>query len=273
MTRIMKTSLLLLSVVCALVFPAAAYSVNFYDGARAKQGLYVLTYSSLYDADRFADAKAKTVDNDRDYRKYEELFRVCYYSPHHVFTAFLPFGKVYSHDASSSGVGDINLGAGSFLPIRRVDILPMLFVKFPSGEYASEKAVNYGTNQYDIKPALFIYKQAGLFSLDAAAKYYFRMENRSTDTRAGNELHLQMLCGLQATKTCKAGPSIAWMRSAKKRIRGSAVADSEREVFSAGADIYYRFPAISVTFTYLNDFRAKNSTRGHFFQLKTCRKF
>jgi hypothetical protein len=44
---------------------------------------------------------------------------------------------------SSSGLGDINLGAGYFLPIKQIDILPMIFVEFPTGEYNSSQSRQY----------------------------------------------------------------------------------------------------------------------------------
>lgn len=40
-----------------------------------------------------------------------------------------------------------------------------------------------------------------------------------------------------------------------------------------GADIYYRFSKISVTVTYLQDIYSENTTKGHFFQIKTVYLF
>jgi hypothetical protein len=164
-------------------------------------------------------------------------------------------------------------GIGHFLPFKKTDVLPALFVKLKNGEYPSGKAVNYGTNQYDIKPTIFLYKQMGRFSIDAAVKYYFRLENPTTKISPGNELYLQVLPGIQITKILKAGPSINWMRSSSQRNHGDKVDRSERESLSIGGDVYLRLPIAGVTFTYLNDIQAKNTTRGHFFQIKTTCKF
>jgi hypothetical protein len=258
----------------SVIFPAHAWAVNFYDGARTK-GLYFLTYSSFYYADIATDFKGKTDKKDYGYGKAEEIFRICYYKQDLVLTAFFPFGNVKSgfyHD-SSQGVGDINLGAGYFLPVPEVDLLPMLFVKFPTGEYDSQKSVNYGTNQYDIKPVIFFYKAMGRFSFDAAAKYFFRTENPGTKVSPGDELYLQGLLGWQFTGNFKAGPSLNWMTSGKKENDGRKVSCSRRESLAIGADFYFRFPAFSATFTYLRDISAKNTVKGDFFQLKTCHKF
>lgn len=261
--------------IAAIALPQPCQAVNFYDGARASKGLYFLTYTSLYHADETTDSSARTSISDYDYTRTEELVRFCYYTPKAVLTALLPFGRVRSgyYDTSSSGTGDVNLGAGFFLPLKTLDILPMLFVKLPAGEYDSAKSVNYGTNQYDIKPTVFFYKQVENLSIDAAAKYHFRTENRSTDISPGNELYLQCLLGWQVGKIFKLGPSLNWMRSSCQKNNGAKVPDSRRESLSAGADIYLRLKPASITLTYLRDVRTKNTTKGNFFQLKTCYKF
>ncbi|MBU0503715.1 MAG: transporter [Candidatus Omnitrophota bacterium] len=256
-------------------FPRQSYAVNFYDGARAPKGLYFLTYTSYYYADKTTDSKAKTAKADYEYSKFEELLRFCYYTPDLVLTAFFPAGYVHNgyYDVSSGGIGDINLGAGYFLPVKQADILPMLFVKFPTGVYDSGKSVNYGSNQYDIKPCLFLYKAVGRFSIDAAAKYYFRTENTGTKLTPGDELYLQLLFGWNISKICKAGPSFNWMKTENQKIDGVETRRSKKESFSLGGDFYLRLPIFSLTFTYLRDIRTKNTTKGDFFQVKTVRKF
>ena len=252
-----------------------ALAVNFYDGFRAPQGHYLLTYTSYYTADKTTDVDGVVNQNDYDYNKTEEIIRYCYYSPDLVLTVMAPAGHVHSgvYQSSSEGIGDINLGAGYFLPFRQVDILPSLFVKLRNGAYNSGKTVNYGTNQYDIKPMVFLYKQMGRFSLDAVAKYYFRAENRATKVSPGDEIHLQFLPGFQLSKTIKAGPSFNWMKSSSKKIDGEKVSASKRESLSIGADLYVRLPVAGVTLTYLRDVHSKNTTRGDFFQIKTTFKF
>jgi hypothetical protein len=259
----------------SILIPTPCLAVNFYDGARAPKGFYFLSYTSLYSADKTTDSKGKTGKRDYEYSKTEELFRFCYYTPQLVLTAFSPVGGVHSgfYDISSKGMGDINLGGGYFLPVKQADVLPMLFVKLATGEYDSNKSVNYGTNQYDIKPAIFLYKTTGRFSIDAAVKYYFRTENPGTKISPGNELYLQCLLGWQLTKVFKAGPSINWMKNESQKNNEVKITCSKKESFSVGGDVYARFPALSVTFTYLRDIESKNTTKGDFFQIKACYKF
>jgi len=257
------------------LFPAACWAVNFYDGARAPAGKYVLSYTSLYHADTTTDKNGRTAQTGYDYTRIEELARFCYYTPDAVFTALVPAGRVRSgyYGTSSSGIGDILAGVGYFVPLKEADILPMLFVKFPTGEYDSAQNVNYGTNQYDIRSAVFFYTQAGRFSIDAAIKYHVRLKNRGTNSMPGDELHLQLLPGWKLGKRCKLGPSLNWMKSRPQEKNGAEVPDSRRESFSAGADFYVRLKPVSITLTFLRDIRAKNAAKGDFFQLKTCYAF
>lgn len=173
----------------------------------------------------------------------------------------------------SSGLGDINVGAGYFLPFKPVDILPMIFVEFPTGEYDSSKATNIGSNQYDIKPVIYFHKASGNYSIDAAIKYFFRLKNETTHVLPGDEFYLQCLLGYSLSDKFKIGPSINWMVSKDKEQNGVMLKDSARETFSAGADMYYRFSWLSVTFTYLYDIYTENLPKGHFFQLKTVYRF
>ena len=139
--------------------------------------------------------------------------------------------------------------------------------------FDSSKAANIGSNQYDIKHAIFLYKSFGDFSIDAAAKYLFRLKNETTNVLTGDEFYLQCLLGYNITDRFKLGPSINWMISQQKEKNGIAVSNSERETLSMGADIYYRFSWLSVTFTYLYDVYTENSPQGHFVQLKTVYRF
>jgi hypothetical protein len=252
-----------------------AFAVNFYDGARSPKALYFLTYTSVYTAEKTTDSKGDIKKSDYGLTKVDELFRLCYYSPEFVATAIVPVGymDVRSLKQDSFGLGDINVGAGYFLPVKQVDILPMLFVKFPTGEYNSSKSVNIGSDQYDIRPMVFLYKALGDFSIDAVAKYFFRLKSRSTDVSPGDEFHLQGLLGYNVTDRFKFGPSINWMISKNKSQYGAEINDTARETLSVGADVYYRFSKIGVTASYLYDAHAENTTQGHFFQIKTVYRF
>jgi hypothetical protein len=260
--------------VMLIMIPDISHAVNFYDGARAPKGLYFLTYSSAYYADEVTGPEGRAAKKGYGLLKVEELLRFCYYSPDLVVTALLPAGgvRVRSTDKDSLGLGDATVGTGYFLPVREVDVLPMLFVKIPTGEYASDRSTNYGTHQVDIRPAIFFSKTINDLSMDAAAKYYFRLEN-DKDIAPGDELHLQYLLGYNITKDLKLGPSVNWMMSSEQRRNGTKINGSGRRTLSVGGDIYTRIRGMSFSFTYLYDTYTENSPKGQYFQLKSCYKF
>jgi len=270
----MRVSLAVSVLAFSVMISNTAGAVNFYDGSRAPKGLYFLTYSSVYIAGKVTDSKGKTAAKDYGLLKAEELLRFCWYSPDFVLTGILPAGgvRVRSTDKDSFGLGDASIGAGWFLPVKEVDILPMLFVKIPTGQYASDKSTNYGTHQVDIRPAIFFHKDIKDFSMDAAVKYYFRLEN-DKNIAPGDELHLQYLLGYNISKNFKLGPSLSWMISQNQRQDGKKIGDSARQTLSAGAECYTRISGMSFSFTYLYDAFTENSPKGHFFQIKSCYKF
>jgi hypothetical protein len=120
---------------------------------------------------------------------------------------------------------------------------------------------------------VFLYKGFGDFSIDAVAKYFIRLKNSATNTSPGDEFHLQGLLGYNVTDRFRLGPSVSWMVSQEREQNGLTVAGSARQSLSLGADFYYRFSQVGITFTYLNDLYAENSTKGHFFQIKTVYRF
>ncbi len=268
-------SFLLCVIIFFFIIPNISYAVNFYDGVRAAKGLYFLTYTSIYAADKLTDSKGHVKNSDYGLLKVEELLRFCYYSPDFVFTALLPAGGLHLHsaDKNSFGLGDAIVGGGYFLPVKEVDILPMLFVKIPTGRYESDQSVNYGTHQVDIRPAAFLHKTIKDFSIDAAAKYYFRLENSKTDISPGDELHLQCLLGYNVMKNLKLGPSLNWMISKDQEKNGSKVSDSARQALSVGVELYSKLRGMSFDFNYMYDAYTENAPKGHYFQLKSCYKF
>lgn len=267
-------ALRLLCTLCA-VFPSMAQAVNIYDGVRAPEGVYLLTYSSLYHADDVRDSGGDLARDGYGYTGVQEIFRGAWYYRGLVLSVLVPVGGVYVDSAGtgSFGLGDITAGAGFFIPVSFADILPMLFVKFPSGEYDSSRAVNYGSGQYDIRPMVFIHKAAGGFTADIAAKYYHRLENQDTGVKPGDEIHIQGVAAYNLFGTFRAGPSVSWMRGRNREVDGEEQGDTAGEILSVGGDFYVRAGCLGITFTWLNDVYSRNRTDGNFYQIKTVLRF
>lgn len=259
----------------AAALPLRAGAVDFYDGIRAAPGLYFLPYAGFFWADTLTDSSGRSVRDDYGFFKAEELIRFAYYSPDLVLNCLVPTGyvRVKALDDSSAGLGDAWVGAGTFLPVATFDLLMMISAKFPTGEYDPDSAVNFGSNQVDLGPAFFLYKQFGRISLDAALKYYFRLENHATGADPGDELHLQVLLGYEIAPGARIGPGVSWWRGEDKKIDGATIYGSSAQAASAGAEFYFKVPPWSITGNYMADVYSENATRGQLARLKLCYKF
>ena len=273
----MKRLLMMGLLSATLGIPSAAEAVNFYDGVRALEGLYFLNYVSYYTADEVTDDKGDTALDGYGFKKVQEMVRFSYYAGRWCFHAFIPFGykevKFYGED--TWGLGDSNLGAGRFLPVKAVDIVPMLFVKFPTGRYDRDRKVNYGDHQYDIKPSIFLHKTLGPWTVDMALKYFYRLVNPVTHRAPHNEFYAEGLFGYEFWNFVKPGLSLNWMKSGDDKYFGEETGREAktRESFSVGSDVYFRFNMVKLSFTYLYDAYAENTVRGHYAQMKTVYKF
>lgn len=267
----MKTMVNCLAALCALLIPISAGAVNFYDGVRAPEGFYLLSYTSLYYADGVTDNKNDTELDDYGLYRAQELLRFSYYAREMCFHLFIPVGylKVDYYNDYSIGLGDASLGLGRFLPLKSVDILPMLIVKMPTGAYDRNERVNLGSNQFDLKPSLFLHKTLDSFSIDLAVKYSYRLVNPETHRAPQNEVSLEGLLGYEFLNFIKIGPSITWVKGDKRKYLGEKTDKlSEKESLSAGGEVYLRLEPVKLSLSYLNDLYVENTAKGHFLQVK-----
>ncbi len=273
MKKILLWGILLLTV----VVPVPVTAVNFYDGVRAPEGPYFLTYTSFYYADTVTDGNNNTKLNGYGLSREQELIRLSYYTKEMCFHVFVPFGNMHIdyYGESSRGLGDASLGFGHFLPVHSVDILPLIIVKLPTGAYDADKKVNLGSNQVDLKFTMFLYKAFDRYSIDLAMKYFYRMVNPDTHTAPGNEIYIEGLLGYEFIDTVKAGPSFIWMKSVREKYFSEDIDASyaPKESFSAGGEIYFGMMPLKLFLAGLYDFYTGNTVKGIYIQVKTVYRF
>lgn len=259
--------------VTALLTAGEALAVDIYDGVRAPRGLYFLSYSSIYLADVFTDADGHTATDALGYRSVTETLRLCWYSPNVMLTVLAPVAYVDSAnlDDDDFDIGDTTLGAGGFLPIRSFDCLALLAADLPTGDSDVGEA-STGTGQYNIRPSLFVHKEARPYTADGVVKYNFRQENHDTGSHPGDEFIAEMLATRQFGRF-KIGPGINWVKGKDNRQDGDTIPDSARQVVSAGGEAYFKLGGWSTTLHYMADVYSENAARGHLFKIKFCRKF
>ncbi len=270
----MKKVIIMFILLPVIFSGSSAFAINFFDGAKAPDALYFITYSSFYHADTVTDSEGEKTRDKYGMRMAQEIFRLAWYNSGIVLSALAPFGGTYteSADKGSFGAGDISLGGGCFLPVDFIDILPMFFVKFPTGEYNRDSSVNLGSNQYDFKPMLFIHKTAGIFTVDFVAKYYIRLENKATKVKPGNELYTALAAGINFYSAMRTGPSVSWTKGQNRETDGHEITGSAKNLVSCGFDFYWRMAGAGFTLTSLWDVYSVNTVKGFFVQLKTVHR-
>ncbi len=251
----------------------SSYAVNFYDGIHAPDNLYILTYSGYYQSNELTDNKSNSAIDNYGYDQFYELVRIAWYYSSFVITGLISVGGEYvsSVPEGSFGLGDAQPGVGYFLPVKFIDIFPMVFVKFPTGEYEKDKSVNFGSNQIDLKPMIFFNKRIKNFMFDGVVKYYHRFKDTENNIEIADELYIESVIGYRIRKIIF-GPSMKWKRNIKKKITGETVEGKNVQKYSLGCDFLFPLNQSNVTFTYLNDIYAENTLKGHFFQLKVVYK-
>jgi hypothetical protein len=250
-----------------------APGVDVYDGVRAPRGLYFLSYSTYYFADVLTGPSGGSSLDNFGYQSVKQILRLSWYSPDYVITALAPFGYVRSDYLADSdtGIGDILVAAGGFLPVDSVDLLAFLAAKIPTGEFHVSDAVNVGSGQWDFRPSLFIHKATAPYTFDGVLKYTFRQENPDSDLKPGDEFRVEAMVTRQ-WGSMKIGPSASWLIGEDEEEDGVRVRSSAKQMVSLGAGTYSRISGWSVTLNYMIDVYSENTTRGHFFKIKLCRK-
>ena len=82
-----------------------------------------------------------------------------------------------SNAQNDSGLGDIQLAYGYFLPVDWADLLPVIQVKFPTGPFDKNRSTNYGSGYTDIWLEFFLNKRVEKFMLDFVTRYWIKFEN------------------------------------------------------------------------------------------------
>ena len=255
----------ILLVIAAVVFPAHSFAMNYATGSTQPDGFLLNLYPFWYTANKITDKNGNTAVDKLGLDKYGVQIGGNYYAGSYLFNTVIPVGKldVGSVHDSDTGLGDIQLRVGRFLPIESVTILPVLMLKAPTGSYDKSRPVNFGDGQTDLAAELYFFKLFGLFSLDALARYTIRFHNTNSDTTPGNELALEGLATLRLADKVRIGPAINFVVGGDRKKGGNVVQDSGLMRLSAGGEIYYgRDSRVRVSLAVYKDVLTRNTNEG-----------
>ena len=249
----------------SLAFPALSPAVNFYTGGRLAEGFYLNLYPYWYSADRQTGNDGKAIINNLGLTKYGVLIGGSYYIGNLLLNVNIPVGgaTISLVGEDDAGLGDVQLRAGYFLPIKVVTILPALAVKAPTGSYDSHNKVNLGDGQTDILAEVYLNKIFTRFAVDALLKYSKRLRNGDTNSTPGNEFAAEGLVTYKFCDDFRLGPSASFVVGDDNKKGGLTAGNSGLMKLAAGAELAYRgFERAKISFVVLQDVYSRNTAEG-----------
>lgn len=255
------------------LYPLPARAINFYTGGRMPDGLALNLYPYWFTADTLTDAHGRSANNHLAMDKYGALLGGSYYRGAALFNVLVPVGKieVRSVRGSDEGLGDIQVRAGYFLPIKEVTILPVLAIKVPSGNFDKSKGVNLGDGQTDILAELYFNKIFRSFSVDWLLKYTWRTRNPDNNRTPGGEFDTEGLVTYKVTPDLRIGPSATFLLGGDNARSGLTIPNSGVLKVSVGGEVTYRgFRLVKLSFAALRDLYSQNSPEGMLLMGRLC---
>jgi hypothetical protein len=248
-----------------LLTPVPLHAVNFATGAKAAPGFLLNLYPYYYLADKQTDKNGDTIVSNLGLRKYGVHIGNSYYVGDFLLNAIIPVGKLKvgaAHD-SDSGLGDIQLRAGWFLPVDSLIILPVFMVKVPTGNFDKNNTVNFGDGQTDVAAELYLYKLYKSLSFDALLRYTVRFKNQDTGITPGNEFTAETLLTWRLAEKFRIGPAINFITGDDLKKSGVTLSDSGLTRLSVGGEVYYgRISQAKISLAAYSDVLTRNTRKG-----------
>ena len=263
-----KTLILWMTILCglyALLQPIPAHALNYATGIKAAPGYQLNLYPFYSHADIFTNKNGGHSVTDLGLNKYGVMIGNSYYAGDFLLNVNIPIGTldVGKRKSDDTGLGDIQMRAGYFLPVEWVTALPALVVKVPTGSYDKNHPVNFGDGQADLVAELYIFKLMPQISFDAVLKYAVRFRNPDNDFTPGNEFTAEGLVTWRLAEKIRIGPAVNFIIGENNTKNGRTLADSGLTRLSAGGEFYYgRFDHVKISLAAYQDVLSRNTTEG-----------
>lgn len=252
-------------IICVSLLPFSAHAINFAVGAKAPSGYHFSLYPFYYSAAIRTNKDGNPSVNDLGMGKCGIAIGNSFYVGDFLLNAIIPFGKLELDKLKSddSGVGDIQLRVGWFLPMEWANVLPALMVKVPTGGFDKNHKANMGDGQTDLVTELFLHKIIQPLSFDAVLKYNFRFRNPDSDVTPGNEFIAEGLVTWRLAERIRFGPAVNFLIGKDNKKAGKTLADSGLMRFSAGGEVWYgRFDHVKISLAAYQDVVTRNTNEG-----------
>lgn len=166
-------------------------------------------------------------------------------------------------NSNDTGLGDIHLRAGYFLPVEWVTVLPALMVKAPTGGYDKNRPVNNGDGQTDLVTELYLFKLMPPFSFDTVIKYAVRFRNPDSEVTPGNEFTAEGLATVAVAEKIRIGPAINFISGEDNKKGGKTLNDSGLTRLAVGGEVFFgRFDNVKISLASYRDVLTRNTNEG-----------
>ena len=249
-------------------------------------GLYFLSQTSYYTADRLNDGHGDALPIDFDTRAIAETLRFLYVSDLE-FAGAQVWGQlvvplvhldltVPFQSDTTFGLGDIVGTVGlAWHPDQKQTFVFGLDVATPTGRYGENDFPNIGLNHWSIQPTLgYHYSDPQGLEIGTSARLIFNTENPDTDYRTGNELVIDYAVGWNFDKI-RVGAAGYYLQQLTDDSGPTAPADGHRgKAFAIGPSLTYSFnPGEQISASWQHDVLAENRAQGDTVWVNFARKF
>lgn len=245
--------------------PAPAQAINFATASKGTPGYQLKLYPFRYEADTRTNHDGDPAVSDLGLRKYGVVIANNYQVDPFLLSTLIPVSKlsIAKLKDNDTGLGDIQLRAGWYLPVTWASIMPALTVKLPTAGYDRGQAVHLGDGQSDLIAELFFFKLLQPLSFDALLKYAARFRNPDTDLTPGNEFTAEGLLTWRLAEKIRIGPAVNFTLGGNNNKNGQTLPDSGLLRLAAGGEIYFgRFEQVKISLAVYQDLLTRNTTEG-----------
>jgi hypothetical protein len=266
---------------------------NYMAGALPPPGLYGMVYGNYYKADRLNDGSGNAIPVP-DFKITATAItpRVAWVSGKKVlggdlvFHAILPIVNLKAKatlpglgtvDYNKTGVADMTTGVGvGYHHSHNLHSVIAINAMWPTGKYDKNSPFNIGTNHTAVEPVYLVsYIDPAGPNADARIGYIINQNNKDTNYKSGQELHVDYAAGWGFGNGWTAGVGGYYLQQTTSDS-GSGVTNSDNKTraFAIGPSIKYDSgKGWFLTAKWEKESMVKNTTQGNEFWVKATFPF
>ncbi len=251
-------------------------------------GLYLLTYTNYYTADRLNDGNGDNLVSDLSINAFANIARIVYVADKTFLGATVAMQTlvpVVNLDVEAGGAGQSKFGLGDVIvsplvlgwKVGDLDIVASVDTFVPIGRYEAGDLANIGRNHWTFEPlvAVTYAPSGGGWGASAKMMYDFNTTNDATDYRSGQSFHTEGAVAYTTGKLTLGATGYYYRQTTDDEVGGvRAGPDGNRgEAFGAGPVVRYVFGNVPITAQWQHEFYAENRTQGDKFWVKAAFRF